>query len=227
MNELKQSIQDKLRNLAKAHGKDFQMILTRYFQERILYRISVSPFTNNFCLKGGALLYAISEEMGRPTLDIDFLAIGIQRDQKKVEAIFRKICSRPYPLDDIEIQADGISVKEIMEHKRYIGIRVKIPISLGNMRQILTIDIGFSDQVVPAPVKMTYPTLLDMEEPVVIAYSSVSVIAEKFEAMIDLGEMNSRMKDFYDVWQLLISGNIDKEDLKKAIKKHSKFAKRL
>ncbi len=95
-----------------------------------------------------------------------------------------------------------------MEHKRYIGLRVKTPVSLGNMRQFLTIDIGFSDQVVPAPVKMTYPTLLDMEEPVVIAYSSVSVIAEKFEAMIDLGELNSRMKDFYDVWQLLQGGNI-------------------
>jgi predicted nucleotidyltransferase component of viral defense system len=105
-----------------------------------------------------------------------------------------------------------------MEQRRYAGLQIKIPASLGTMRQTMKIDIGFGDVVTPSPSMMTYPTLLDMDAPEIKAYSPETVIAEKFEAMIDLAESNSRMKDFYDVYQLLSKHLFDAEVLQMAVK---------
>jgi predicted nucleotidyltransferase component of viral defense system len=118
-----------------------------------------------------------------------------------------------------------ISVAEIMEQRRYAGLQIKIPASLGTMRQIMKIDIGFGDVVTPSPSMMTSPTLLDMDAPEIKAYSPETVIAEKFEAMIDLAESNSRMKDFYDVYQLLSKHRFDAETLQMAVKQTFKNRK--
>lgn len=218
MNVSIQSVQDKLRNVAKSGGKDFQLILTRYFQERLLFRLSQSKHRDNFCLKGGALLYALEREASRPTLDLDLLSLKIRMDKERFLAIFQEICSIEFPGDGVQFDLTKISVSEIMEQRRYAGLQIKIPVSLGNMRQIMKVDIGFGDVVTPSPGMMTYPTLLDMEAPKIKAYSPETIIAEKFEAMIDLAESNSRMKDFYDVYQLLSKKKFDPEVLQTAIK---------
>jgi predicted nucleotidyltransferase component of viral defense system len=211
------SLQDKLRNIAKSAGKDFQLILTRYFQERLLFRLSQSEYNEHFCLKGGALLYALERETSRPTLDLDLLSLKIRIDKARFDEIFRKICNIISPQDGVQFDIEKISVVEIMEQRRYAGLQIKIPVSLGTMRQLIKIDIGFGDVVTPPPGKMTYPTLLDMAAPEIQAYSPETVIAEKFEAMIDLAESNSRMKDFYDVYQLLSKKRYAPETLKSAI----------
>ncbi len=108
-------------------------------------------------------------------------------------------------------------MSEIMEQRKYAGLQIKIPASLGTMKQMIKIDIGFGDVVTPKPDFMTYPTLLDMVAPEIKAYSPETVIAEKFEAMIDLSESNSRMKDFYDIYQLLSQQRFDPETLQLAI----------
>lgn len=218
MNVSIQSVQDKLRNIAKSGGKDFQLILTRYFQERLLFRLSQSTHRDNFCLKGGALLYALEGEASRPTLDLDLLSLIIRMDKERFRAIFQEICSIYFPGDGVQLDSTKISVSEIMEQRRYAGLQIKIPASLGAMRQVMKIDIGFGDVVTPPPSMMTYPTLLDMEAPEIKAYSPETVIAEKFEAMIDLAESNSRMKDFYDVYQLLSRHRFDAEVLQMAVK---------
>lgn len=210
-----QSLQDKLRNVAKAAGKDFQLILTRYFQERLLFRLSQSVHRDDFCLKGGALLYALQREASRPTLDLDLLSLKIRMDKVHFAGIFREICSIFFPDDGVQFDAEKISVAEIMEQRRYAGLQIKIPVSLGTMRQVMKIDIGFGDVVTPNV--MTYPTLLDMEAPQINVYSAETLIAEKFEAMIDLAESNSRMKDFYDVYQLLSQKRFDAKSLQIAI----------
>lgn len=212
-----QSIQDRLRKVAKATGKDFQLILTRYFQERLLFRLSKTRHREHFCLKGGALLYALERETSRPTLDIDLLSMKIGLDKALFLEIFREICTVSYPADGVQADAEKIAVTEIMEQRRYAGLRIKVPVSLGTMRQMMSIDIGFGDVATPNPDWMVYPTLLDMDAPEIKAYSPETVIAEKFEAMIDLAESNSRMKDFYDVWQLLSQRRFDADTLQKAI----------
>jgi predicted nucleotidyltransferase component of viral defense system len=218
MNLSIQSLQDKLRNIAKSNGKDFQLILTRYLQERLLFRLSQSAHRDNFCLKGGALLYALEGEASRPTLDLDLLSLIIRMDKERFHGIFQEICGIPFPDDGVLFDTVKISVAEIMEQRRYAGLQIKIPASLGTMRQTMKIDIGFGDVVTPSPSMMTYPTLLDMDAPEIKAYSPETVIAEKFEAMIDLAESNSRMKDFYDVYQLLSKHLFDAEVLQMAVK---------
>ncbi len=211
------SLQDKLRNIAKGSGRDFQLILTRYFQERQLFRLSKSAHGDHFCLKGGALLYALERETSRPTLDLDLLSLKIRMDKARFADIFREICQVAFPDDGVQFDSEKISVEEIMEQRRYAGLRIKIPVSLGNMKQVMKIDIGFGDVITPSPTKMTYPTLLDMAAPEIKAYSPETIIAEKFEAMIDLAESNSRMKDFYDVYQLLSKKRYDPATLELAV----------
>lgn len=162
-------------------------------------------------------MYALEREASRPTLDLDLLSLKIRMDKERFADIFQEICQVTFPGDGVQFDAENISVSEIMEQRRYAGLQIKIPVSLGNMKQLMKVDIGFGDVVIPRPGKMTYPTLLDMAAPEIKAYSTETVIAEKFEAMIDLAESNSRMKDFYDVYQLLSKKRYDPETLKLAI----------
>ena len=211
------SIQARLRNLAQADGKNYQLILVRYFQERLIYRLSVSNYCDHFCLKGGALLYALAQNTSRPTLDIDFLGVKISSEQSYLKHIFTEICQKAIEQDGVIFNVESLVTSEIVKEGKYSGVRIKIEAFLGNIRQTLQIDIGFGDVVIPKPVFMVYPTLLAMNPPHIWAYSIESIIAEKFEAMIDLAETNSRMKDFYDIFHLLQANTVQKDTLKKAI----------
>jgi hypothetical protein len=156
----------------------------------------LSTYSRHFCLKGGALLYALEREKSRPTLDIDLLGIQLSNDASSLTNAFYEVCSVPYPDDGIVFDLSTLATSEITKEGSYSGIRVKIAVQLGNIRQVMQVDIGFGDVITAGPVSMEYPTLLAMAPPKVQAYSVETVIAEKFEAMIDLAEMNSRMKDF-------------------------------
>jgi predicted nucleotidyltransferase component of viral defense system len=212
------SIQNKLKNIAQAEGKAYQLILTRYFQERLLFRIFQSPYSSHFFLKGGALLYAFEKEKSRPTLDIDLLAQKISNEKSILLQCFRTICLLVYEADGLVFDLDSLAAFEIAKEGKYSGVRLKVKVSLGNIRQVMQVDIGFGDVMTPGPVQMIYPTLLlSMDSPKVQAYSVETIIAEKFEAMIDLSEMNSRMKDFYDLYRLLKGGNFERKILLSAI----------
>jgi predicted nucleotidyltransferase component of viral defense system len=197
------SIQYQLKQLAVAEGKAYQLVLTRYFQERLLFRLAASAYSNQFCLKGGTLLYAVEQQKSRPTLDIDLLAMGLSRETDRLPQIFSEIGGIDYEMDGVVFDTATLTAEPITKAGPYPGVRLKLPVSLGNIRQPLQIDVGFGDIVTPAPVRMSYPTLLAMEQPQILAYSLETVIAGKFDAMIDLAEINSRMKDFYDVYRLL------------------------
>lgn len=217
MKNLILSIQGKLRQLAQIDGKNFQLILIRYFQERLIYRLSISHYRENFCLKGGTLLYALEQEKSRPTLDIDLLGLKMSAEHAHLIKVFIEICEKNDEQDGVIFNTNSLIATEITKEGKYSGVRLKVEAQLGNIRQNLQIDIGFGDIIIPKPMLMVYPTLLEMNEPHIWAYSIESVIAEKFEAMIDLAETNSRMKDFYDVFQLLQSGNIQEDNLNEAI----------
>lgn len=211
------SIQARLKTIAEKDKTAYQLVLIRYFTERLIYRLSASVYRTRFCLKGGALLYAYERESSRPTMDLDFLGLNVSNDQDQMRTIFREINQIECPEDGTIFFPETVESGEIKKEGKYSGIRIKINGRLGNIRHISQIDIGFGDIITPYPVEMTYPTLVPMPEPVILAYSLETVIAEKFEAMISLAAQNSRMKDFYDVYRLLKNHDINHEVLRSAI----------
>ncbi|MEA3453913.1 MAG: nucleotidyl transferase AbiEii/AbiGii toxin family protein [Candidatus Caldatribacteriota bacterium] len=210
------SIKARLKNIAKQNRKSFNLILQLYMQERLLYRLSISDYKDNFVLKGGLFLFSMTRFTGRPTRDIDFLAYQISNEMKNIKEIFRKICKIEYN-DGIIFDSNSVSVEEIRKELEYKGLRVRLTGYLGKAKEILWLDIGFNDIVVPEVITADYPVLLDMDYPKIKMYSFESVIAEKFEAIVSLGELNSRMKDFYDIFVLLSEKKFDRDVLQRAI----------
>ena len=211
-----ESIKAKLKKEADASAKDFDFLLLHYFIERLLYRLSISPYTNNFILKGGLLLYTVLDNRGRATRDIDFLARDIKNTPAELAKVFTEIATIPVN-DAVSFDTEKITTERIKEDADYEGVRIKLTAHLDRSRHVLQFDIGFGDVIVPHPVDMVYPTLINMEPPRLKAYSLESVIAEKFQAIVYLADLNSRMKDFYDIYELSRSCEFDGIALSDAI----------
>jgi predicted nucleotidyltransferase component of viral defense system len=212
------SIKAILLNLAKQKNLAFQQIITRYLHERLLYRISLSEYKSHFVLKGGNLMYAIEGLQTRPTIDIDMLAKNLNNDKENMKQIFQKICEILYENDCVIFNSETITVSDIAEEKKYSGIRLLIKSQFDTIKQTIQIDIGFGDIIIPGAVAISFPVLLkELDSPEILTYSIETVIAEKFHAMITLGNTNSRMKDFYDVYILLKNIDVNEENLSEAI----------
>lgn len=212
------SIRSKLLNIAKKEDVFYQTILTRYFQERLLYRMSQTRFRSNFFLKGGALMYAYERFAARPTLDIDFLGSSISNEGSSIVAAFREICAVPYEEDGVIFDVDKIAAQNITEFKDYHGVRLSIPVKMDTISQIMTMDVGFGDVVTPNPIDLDYPILLEhLPSANILAYSLETVIAEKMHTVIDLADQSSRMKDYYDLYNILSKKEYDEDILKEAI----------
>ncbi|WP_411503386.1 nucleotidyl transferase AbiEii/AbiGii toxin family protein [Brevibacillus centrosporus] len=165
----------------------------------------MSSYKDNFILKGGLYLYSVTQFKSRPTRDMDFSGRRLTNDANALVKIVTFICQlRPDDVDDgIIFHTDQIIFEIIKEDAEYEGVRIKIPCSLGKMREVLQLDIGFGDVIVPSPQTIDFPVLLStMENPEILVYTNDSVVAEKFEAMISLSIINSRMKDFFDIYTL-------------------------
>ncbi|TET07443.1 MAG: nucleotidyl transferase AbiEii/AbiGii toxin family protein [Candidatus Atribacteria bacterium] len=210
------SVRAKLMNIARAEKIDFDFLLLRYFQERFLYRLAISEFSDRFILKGGLLLICLRMPRSRPTKDIDFLAKEIKNDPVKLGHIFRSITAISYN-DGVIFNSSSLISEQIKENADYEGIRIKIDATLGQARKKLQMDIGFGDVIIPRAMRMEFPTLLEEKPPRIKVYSIESIISEKFEAMVKLAMVNSRMKDFYDIYTLSVSYNFQSDRLKKAI----------
>ena len=213
------SVRTRLLTVSKESGIPYMTVLVRYFQERLLYRVSQSEFKENFYLKGGALLYAFNQEKARPTKDIDFLGTHISNDRDYIKAVFTKIAEVPCDVDGVSYDVDTIEVIDITQEKKYHGARLTMLAHLDTVLQQISMDIGFGDIVTPGPQDLSYPLLLENLPGVnLLAYSLETVVAEKFEAMISLSVNNSRMKDFYDLYKSLNDGNWDSEVLGEAVR---------
>lgn len=213
---LNQSIKDRLKNVARAAGKDYNFICIQFMQERFLARLEKSKYRDQFVLKGALLLLAYDMPSVRPTKDIDFLGDQISNQTDEIESAIKQIAEIDLE-DGVEFNGNQIEIDEITKDADYKGLRVRISASVGGDQQRLQIDIGFGDVIVHGPVEMSYPTLLDFDSPTVKAYSLESAIAEKFQAIVSLGIFGSRMKDFYDIWFLTKNRDFDKKRLSEAI----------
>jgi hypothetical protein len=195
------SVRQRLLNRSKADNRSFSELLQYYAMERFLYRLSVSDHAQHFILKGALMLRVWNSPQFRPTMDIDMLGQTSNED----ENIISQICDVlvvDVPADGLSFDRDSIASERITEDADYEGIRIRFRGYLGTARINMQIDIGFGDVVYPGPERAELPCMLNSPAPCLLCYSRESAIAEKFEAMIKLGELNSRMKDFYDIWLL-------------------------
>jgi Nucleotidyl transferase AbiEii toxin, Type IV TA system len=195
--DLAASIRQRLQNI-EGLRQDFQYVLIRYASERLLYRLSRSPHRNRFVLKGAMLFAVWSGDRARPTRDIDLLGYG-PPDPEKLRQTFREICTVECPEDGLSFDPDSVEAAEIREADEYGGIRVTVPAYLGQSRITVQVDVGFGDAIVPSPEVVEYPVLLQFPAPTLLAYPKAAVVAEKFHAIVALGLLNSRMKDFFDL----------------------------
>jgi predicted nucleotidyltransferase component of viral defense system len=190
-----------LLNLSRSRREDFNLILTHYALERLLYRLAGSEYAQRFVLKGALLFVIWTGRLHRPTRDLDLLGYG-DSSAERLTQLFKRICVVSVEADGLAFDPDSVQVSEIRETHEYGGQRVHLVATLGRARIPLQIDIGFGDVVVPPAEEVEYPTLLKLPAPQLLVYPKEAVIAEKLQAMVALGILNSCMKDFYDVWMM-------------------------
>ncbi|HSO62083.1 MAG TPA: nucleotidyl transferase AbiEii/AbiGii toxin family protein [Desulfobacterales bacterium] len=212
------SVHQRLLNKAKEASRPFNELLQRFAIERFIYRLSQSPHADRFILKGALMLSAWSAPESRPTMDIDLLG-RIENSLEVIAAAMKNACRMDVEADGIWFDAESVTAARITEGAEYQGVRVRAQGNLGNARVSLQIDVGFGDVIVPGPIRVTYPALLDFPPPQLNGYSMESTIAEKFQTMVKLGILNSRMKDFYDIWMLCRTFDFRGELLAEAVDK--------
>jgi predicted nucleotidyltransferase component of viral defense system len=195
------SVHRRLLNKSRQTGRPFNELLQYYAMERFLYRLSKSAFSGRFILKGALMLTVWKAPVSRPTRDMDFLG-RIDNDLGAIAGAVRDVCSTEVEPDGLEFDPETIEAERIAEDADYEGVRVRFQGNLGSARIMMQFDVGFGDKVIPRARRIQYPTIIEMPQPVLTGYSMESTIAEKFEAMVKLGPLNSRMKDFFDIWML-------------------------
>lgn len=212
------SVRQRLLNHAKASGRPFAEALQYYAMERFLYRLSVSPHVETFTLKGALLLTAWRAPISRPTMDIDLLG----RTDNAVDTIvtlMREISQWAVSDDGIVFEPTSFAGEAIREDADYAGVRATFIGRVNSARVHMQIDIGFGDVMTPGPETLTYPTILDFPAPTLSGYSRETVVAEKLQALVQLRLLNTRMKDYFDLWLLTRQPELNKEVLGTAIKR--------
>ena len=217
------SIRQKLLNIATQQGEDFGLVLTHYALERLLYRLSQSRHCDQFVLKGAMLFQIWSNTPHRATRDLDLLGHGDPSPENSI-VVFRELCGIAVPDDSLSFPIETVAAEKIKEDKEYEGVRVRLLARMEKVRIPVQVDIGFGDALTTQPGIADYPTLLPMPAPQIQAYPMDAVIAEKLEAMVHLGMLNSRMKDFFDVWFLACTFSFEAATLANSI--HATFKRR-
>ena len=213
------SIKAHLLAKAKENEEEFELTLVRYACERFLYRLGASELRDRYTLKGAGLLTLWMDDPYRATRDLDFLAFGAS-DPADIHSAMNAICSVTCPEDGLTFDIGSLAIAPIRAEMKYPGQRATLRAHLGKARILLQADFGFGDAIFPGPEESEYPTLIEgLPAPNVRIYPRVTAIAEKFEAMVHLGRLNSQMKDFHDIWALSISFPFDGLELGNAVAK--------
>jgi len=211
------SVHQRLLNVAKDTQRPFNEVLQYFAMERFLYRLSQTEHVDSFVLKGALLFRVWDTPDSRATKDIDFLAY-LDNSPDNLAATIRDVCATESLDDGLMFDPETVEAKRIKEDADYEGVRIRFRGQLGNARIHMQVDVGFGDIVHPDAVLADYPALLDLPAPLLRIYPPETVIAEKAEAMVHLGSLNSRMKDFYDVWRMSQQFNFKGADLCEAIR---------
>jgi predicted nucleotidyltransferase component of viral defense system len=211
------SVRARLLQLAKTRGEDFQLLLTRYANERLLYRLSKSRHASGFVLKGAALFMLWTEKPHRATRDVDLLGFG-DPSPDRIRGVLHDVVETKVDDDGLVFDASSLEIGAIREEQEYGGIRAVLIARLAAAKIRLQIDVGFGDVITPQAIDVDYPALLEFPAPHLRAYPRETVVAEKLEAIVHLGLANSRMKDFYDLMVLSRSFTFEGDVLVRAIR---------
>jgi predicted nucleotidyltransferase component of viral defense system len=193
-------IRKQLLKVARDMKRPSQELLQYYAMERYLYRLSASRYSDKFILKGGLLFTVWNMGDFRATQDIDFLSLSSNKPDH-IEKVCRQVCGMSCN-DGIVFEPETVSTSVIRPQNDYQGVQIKFKGRIDRSKVHMRVDVGFADAVHPNPITFSFPTILEMPAPTLLGYTQESVVAEKVDAMLQLGELNSRMKDFYDVWFL-------------------------
>ncbi len=199
------------------------MILNRFAVERLLYRLSQSPCTDLFVLKGAVLIGVWLDISYRPTRDVDFSGRSLNSPES-IGTIVKELCEIDVQPDGLVFDPASIIVEEIREDQEYHGFRVRVLANLGKALVGVQMDVGLGDVITPAIENIEFPTMLDFPRARLKACPRETVVAEKFQAMAVLGYAKSRMKDFYDILLLSSAFAFEGRALSKAIRET--FARR-
>ncbi len=208
------SVDHQLRNLAQENSRPIADVRIRYVLERFLYRLSLSQYRDEYVLKGAFVLQALTEPSFRQTRDIDLhsrLHAESQQVQGHIQAILDQDTSDSP--DGLQFIQDSVR----MRHFR-LGYRLGLDALMGSSRYTVRVDIAYDDRAVPPPVMQAFPSLLDLPGPTLLCYRPETSIAEKFHVMVDLGDLNSRMKDYYGIWYMSRLLPVSGHDLTEALK---------
>ena len=210
------SVRAKLLNLARENRVDFQLLLTRYVNERFLYRLATSEHADRFILKGATLFSIWTEDTHRPTRDIDLLGFG-DPNEERLLAIFAEILADAND-DGVSFDPASLQAAPIRDDLEYGGVRLKFRAVVASAQVQVQVDVGFGDAIFPPAALAEVPSILDFPPPRLRVYPRETVLAEKLEAMVRLGLTNSRMKDFYDIIFLARMFEVDGPTLVQAIR---------
>ena len=219
MSEIKNvaaSVRQRLFNRAKETDRPFDELLQYYAMERFLYRLSLSEHRDKFILKGALMFVVWEGPRSRATRDID-LSGRTKNSVENLIAIVKEVCRIETEPDGMEFRAESVEGTRIKEDAEYAGVRVSFLGLLEKARAPMQIDVGFGDAITPEPTVIDYPVILDMPAPKLKGYPRETVVAEKFHAMVFLGMVNTRMKDFHDVWLLAHQFDFDGAVLAEAL----------
>lgn len=211
------SVRARLLQRSRDERADFQILLTRYALERLLYRLSRSEHRNRFILKGAMLFVTWVDAPFRPTRDLDLLGYG-ENSPEAIRNAFRAICSQQVDDDGVVFDVEGVESAPIREDIEYGGVRVRTHATIDGARIPIQVDVGFGDAITPGPIEIEYPALLDAQPALVRAYPVETVIAEKFHVLATRGIANSRLKDYYDLWLIAETFDLERAPLAKAIR---------
>lgn len=212
------SVRERLLKIAKEKNVQLEYVLLRYAFERFLFRLGRSDYAERFILKGASAFSVWMGPFCRVTRDADVEAFG-EASAESIVAAFRSICSVPNPEDAVEFDFDSFAAEEIKKEDKYPGLRVTFSASIGGARVTLQVDVGFGDSVYPKANMTEYPTLIGGAEPRILVYPRYTVVAEKFQVMVAKGLLNSRLKDYYDLWLLAERFEFERDVLADAIKR--------
>ena len=215
---LNASIRARLQNKANDTGRPFAEVMQYYGIERFLYRFSKSEYKDKFILKGALMFTVWDVPERRTTLDIDFLG-RYDNQTIEIEKVMKDVCNVDVQADGLVFDAKTVTAQKIKEDADYEGVRVKFTGFLDRSRISMQIDVGFGDAVYPKPKMIDYPVILDLPKPHLKGYAPETVVSETFEAMVQLGLLNSRMKDFYDIWLMMRQFDFEGTELAEALKR--------
>ncbi len=218
MADIAASVLARLKNKATESGRSYQLCLQLFCQEEFLRRLEKSKYAENLVLKGGLFIYSLTDFDSRVTVDVDFLLRQMPNTPEQLKTVLEEIIDTPTGNDFITFEIKDVA--PIAVAKKYAGIGASVVARIKNTRTPFSIDFGVGDVIVPKQEKRKIPTQLsDFDAPTVNTYSLETTIAEKLDAILDLMEFSSRMKDYYDIYYLANKFDFDGGTLTKALKK--------